>query len=138
MRNIYLGCIVLLLILITSLNSNAQNIATANISWSADRIFNATNGQWIDQATSIVTFGNSRIEWKNTNGSVRSRFQVVELIGEWNNVNEDGLAQYEVTDGTYSGTVTIRKQGAEIKVLISLGTTEPTLEELTIISKQTL
>jgi hypothetical protein len=116
MKNIYLGCIALLLITITSIEINAQNIAAANISWDADRIFNVTIGQWIEQTTSIVTYGNSRIKWKNSNGSMRSCFQVGELIGEWNNVNDDGFAQYENTDGTHNCTVTIRKQGTEAKV----------------------
>jgi hypothetical protein len=136
MRNIFITIFVFFSS--AALPALAQNISTATIQWNADRVFNATTGQWSEQATALVTYGASRIEWKNSNGSIRSRFQVIELIGEWSNVNEDGFTQYEITDGTHSGTITIRKEGAETKVLISLGATEPTLEELTISSKQTL
>jgi hypothetical protein len=136
MKTIYLSFFVLASF--ASLPCKAQSINTATIQWDAERIFNATTGQWTEQSTSLVTRGTGGIEWKNSNGSIRSRFQVVELVGEWNNVNEDGFAQYEVTDGTHSGTITIRKEGTETKILISLGAAEPTLEELTITSKHTL
>ncbi len=136
MRNIFI--VSFTLALLAGISSQAQNIHTATIQWNADRIFNATSGQWSEQATALVTYGTSRIEWKNSNGSIRSRFQVIELVGEWGNTAEDGFVQYEITDGTNSGTVTIRKEAGETKVLISIGTAEPTLEELTITSKQTL
>jgi len=136
MRNIFIASFTLALL--AALSGQAQNIHTATIQWNADRIFNATSGQWSEQATALVTYGTGRIEWKNSNGSIRSRFQVIELVGEWDNIAEDGFVQYEITDGTNSGTVTIRKEAGETKVLISIGTAEPTLEELTVTSKQTL
>jgi hypothetical protein len=138
MKNIYLGCIVLVLVISSNVKSVAQNIASTTIAWNAERVFNATTGQWMEQATSIVTYGNSRIEWKNSNGSIRSRFQVIELIGEWSNIGSEGHVQYEITDGANSGTITVRKEGGEIKVLISIGSSTPTLEELTIVSTQIL
>ncbi len=138
MKAIYTTLFIFMTLACCSLSCLGQNVSVNNIQWNSERIFNATSGQWSDISTSITTYGSSRVEWKNSNGSIRNRFQVVELIGEWSNVNVDGFVQYEITDGAHSGTVTIRKEGSEVKILISIGTTDPTLEELTITSKQAL
>lgn len=115
-----------------------QDIATATIQWNADRILNSVTNQWVEDATAIVSYGSRRIEWTNGNGSIRTRFQVIERIGEWTDVSDEGHVQYEVTDGKYSGTITINKERGETKIIIAIASEPPATEELIITSRQVL
>jgi hypothetical protein len=136
MKKIFLTLFILFFLIASY--SKAQSVRTATLRWNAERIFDATQGQWSEQATYIVTHGSNRIEWFNNDGSLRNIFQVSDLIGEWSNIGAEGYVQYEVSNGKYSGTITIRKEGMETKILISVDSESPTLLEITIVNTQVL
>lgn len=130
---------ILLLVLLSTPATLAwsQDIATATIQWNSASTFNATAGSSTEEVTSLTTHQTS-LEWKNADGSMRKSFQIIERIGDWNNVGSEGQVQYEVTDGQYSGTVSIRKSASETKILIVIASDEPTTRELVITGYQVL
>jgi hypothetical protein len=125
--------------------SKAQNIKTATIQWSSIKTIDVSVGDISDEATTLVSYGTTKLEWKNDNGSVRKTFQVIEVIGDWTNVSSNGSMLYEVSDGSNTGTITFRKDSSGTKVLIvivngtSTGPSDPAqATELTIQSSQAL
>jgi hypothetical protein len=117
--------------------SKAQNVTTATIAWTSNQTTDIKLGDSKDETTVLTTYGSDRIEWKNQNGSLRKSFRVLEIIGEWINVENDGSIQFKVTDMTNAGTITIRKEGGITKIIISLATDASQVTELTIQSSQT-
>lgn len=115
----------------------SQDIATATIQWNSASTFNATTGSTTEEVTSLTTRETS-LQWKNADGSMRKSFQIIERIGDWNDVDSEGRVQYEVTDGQYSGTVSIRKSASETKILIVIASDEPSTRELIITGHQVL
>jgi hypothetical protein len=118
--------------------AKAQNVKTATIQWNSQSTMDPGTGHQTEEPTSFVTHGTSRIEWKESNGNSRKNFQIVETIGEWTNASQQGWLQYEITDGTSSGTISIRKNESETKVFISLASDPPLSYVLTIAGLQTL
>lgn len=120
-----------------SMLCNAQNIATSTIKWNAGKPLDLSPGQ-IETATSITSNGASSLVWKNEDSTIRKTFQITEMIGEWSNISNDGGMRYAVTDGQFSGTISIRKQGDEITILIAITSDTPETIELSIRSVQLL
>src|SRR5690349_8448698 len=83
--------------------SRSQDISTSNIEWSSISTFNASEGEWVEEQTSLTTYSLQRVVWRNSNGSTRKTFQIVEVMGTWTNISNDGKIQYEVTEGNYNG-----------------------------------
>jgi hypothetical protein len=130
---------ILLLILLnaTTMLAWSQDIATATIKWNSESTFDAGSGNRTVENTSVTTRQNT-VEWRNDDGSMRKSFQIIERIGEWNNISGDGQVQYEVTDGQYSGTISVRKNGSETKILMVIASGESGTTELIIAGYQTL
>ncbi len=116
----------------------SQNVTTSTVKWNATQTFNVSLGTWTEEVTSITSNGSSSLVWKNQDGSIRKTFQIIEMIGEWGNVNMDGGVQYEITDGQFSGSISIRRQGNDTKILIAMASETPDTKELTIQSLQLL
>lgn len=117
--------ITMLLTLILSTVIKAQNVATAVIAWNSQSTLEANEGQQTEEATSFVTHGTTSMEWKEANGNTRKNFQIIQAIGEWIDASQPGWLQYEVTDGTASGTISIKKNATETKVFIVLVSEPP-------------
>lgn len=128
----------LALVFSATMLSTAQSITTSTIKWSSTQTFNVSLGDWTEEVTSLISNASTSLVWKNQDGTIRKSFQVIEVIGEWSNVNTDGRVQYEVTDGQFSGTISIRKQGTDTKILIAMASDTPETKELTIQSLQLL
>jgi hypothetical protein len=130
--------LVITLVFITIITSivGAQNIKTSTIQWNSQSTLEAGSGQQMEEVTSFVTVGTTRMEWKEANGNNRKNFQVIEAIGDWTDVNQHGWIQYEVTDGTSSGTISIRKNETETKIFITMASEPPLSYVLTINNHQ--
>ena len=132
--------IIFLLILTSGISapSFCQNITTSSVKWNSTQTFNVSLGDWTEEITSITSNASTNLVWKNQDGTVRKTFQIIEMIGEWDNVNMDGGMQYEITDGQFSGSISIRRQGTDIKILIAMASETPNTKQLTIQSLQLL
>ena len=91
-----------------------------------------------DEATTLTNYGTNRFEWKNADGSIRKIFQIIEVVGDWSNAASAGSLTFEVTDGTNSGTITIRKDDQSTRALMVIVTDPPQVTELTLQSSQVL
>ncbi|HTJ53420.1 MAG TPA: hypothetical protein VL443_28390 [Cyclobacteriaceae bacterium] len=120
------------------LSAKAQNVKTSTIQWSSTKTMDINKGDSNDEATTLTNFGTTRFEWKNQDGSMRKNFQIIEVVGDWTNAASAGSLTFEVTDGTNSGTITIRKDDQNTKVLMVIVTDPPQVTELTIQSSQAL
>ncbi|HTJ52108.1 MAG TPA: hypothetical protein VL443_21750 [Cyclobacteriaceae bacterium] len=116
----------------------SQNVKTSTIQWSSVKTMDINKGDSNDEATTLTNYGTTRFEWKNQDGSMRKNFQIIEVVGDWTNAASDGSLTFEVTDGTNSGTITIRKDDQNTKVLMVIVTDPPQVTELTIQSLQAL
>lgn len=131
--------IIMLLIFITiSTIGHAQDVKTSAIKWNSQSTIEANDGKQTEEVTSFICYGTTRMEWKAPNGSNRKNFQIVEAIGEWTDVNQTGRIQYEVTDGTSSGTISIKKNQNETKIFIALASEPPMSYVLTVSGHQVL
>jgi len=120
------------------LNAKAQNVKTSTIQWSSTKTMDINKGDSNDEATTLTNYGTTRFEWKNSDGSMRKTFQIIEVVGDWTNAASNGSLTFEVTDGTNSGTITIRKDGDNTRALMVIVTDPPQVTELTIQSSQAL
>lgn len=128
----------LLLTIILLPFAKAQNVTTNNIKWNSQSTLEANEGQQTEEATSFITHGTTNMEWKEANGTIRKNFQVIQIIGQWTDASQPGWMQYEVTDGTASGTISIKKNATETKVFIALVSEPPQSYVLTINGYQVL
>jgi hypothetical protein len=144
MKQFILSAVIIILGL---MNGYAQNIKTSTIKWTSSATFTVNEGYLADETTYLTSFGSSSLEWRNEDGNLLKSFQIVEVIGDWSNPGTNGSLQYEIKDGTNSGTVTIRKtaDGTKILFVIVSGSSSngpasdpPQTIELTIQSFQTL
>lgn len=133
------------LLLLTLLNCVAvvaytQNILTSTTKWNSDQTLNVSTGALAADVTSLTISSSTSMVWKNQDGSIRKNFQIIESIGEWTNISNDGKIQYEVTDGQMSGTISIRRVGGTSKILILMVTQNqpPEGKELQIENTETL
>jgi len=91
-----------------------------------------------DETTTLTNYNTTHFEWKNEDGSLRKTFQIIEVVGDWTNAASPGSLTFEVTDGTNSGTITIRKDDQNTRALMVIVTDPPQVTELTLQSSQVL
>src|SRR5689334_21357276 len=116
----------------------AQDIITSTIKWNSTTTYNASYNNSTEEVTSLTSTASTNLIWKNEDGTIRKAFQIIEVIGEWSNVKTDGRIQYEVTDGQFSGTISIQKQDGNTKILIAMAYDTPDTKELMIQGLQLL
>jgi hypothetical protein len=131
-------CTTLLVISLFASTVHAQDARSSTIQWKTQNTLEPGSGSQKEEVTTFITHSTSRIEWKDADGSVTKSFQVVDTIGEWSDINREGWLQYEVTDGSYSGSVSIRKNDSETKIFISMASEPPLAYVLTVNSFQVL
>ncbi|HEY8935921.1 MAG TPA: hypothetical protein VIM65_11900 [Cyclobacteriaceae bacterium] len=130
--------ITILFLTFLCLGLKAQNVKTSTIQWSSIRTIDGSKGENKDEVTTLTNFSTTRFEWTNEDGSLRKTYQIIEVVGNWTNAATPGSLTFEVTDGTSSGTITIRKDDNQnTNVLMVIGT-DPQITELTIQSLQAL
>ena len=125
--------IILAVVILTGsmLQAQAQmNMSSLETTWTSSKTFDANNGIWSEETTSLTLHGRERMVWKNANGSIRKTFLVNEIRGEWSSLETEGSVQYEITEGNTNGTITIQKNAQGTKALIVIASQEPQSYEL--------
>jgi len=130
--------VTLMIVAISAIAGNAQDITSATMRWNSNRFFDGTAGVWHEEATYVVIQGKTRIQWFNANGSLRKSIQVAEVIGEWADAATPGLLQYEGTELQGSCSITVQKNAQETKVLLVFGSSSPQVYELLVTGNQVL
>lgn len=106
------------LVCLMGINASGQDIASSKLKWASNKTVDLLTGTSIDELNTVLTDGGGSLVWKNYDGTIRKRFQVIERIGEWTNINEDGKVQYEVTDGRISATISISRVADNVRIAI--------------------
>lgn len=112
--------------------SHAQSAQTFTTQWISVQTLDVNAGTWVEGVTTLILYGNDRLEWKNQDGSIRKTFLINESIGSWASIGTAGRVQYEITEGNNNGTVTLIKTTQSTKALIVIASETPQLFELTI------
>jgi hypothetical protein len=118
--------------------AQAQNVKTTKLQWNVSTIFNAALGQTLEEQQQFITEGDT-LKWKNSTGELIHAYGVLEILGNWTNVNQMGSIVYKITAGEQRGTIEISKQidTYRIRIAITDGDSQQAFE-LTAQSFQTL
>jgi len=112
--------IFIIALLTLSLSVNAQDITQHTISWSVSKIQNMMEGEFSEEQATLITYGRTKVELKGYDGTIRWTLDVVEVIGNWGNVNAEGSITYEVKGDSVNGTLTFTKVLDETKAQLLL------------------
>jgi hypothetical protein len=106
-----------------SLTSHAQ-VTASTLKWSSVSTLYTSTGESSSEDTYLITHpvpGPRKIVWYESSGAVRKTFQIIDVIGEWNNTASEGAIFYEVSDMQFSGTISISRKDGQTKVDIVMG-----------------
>jgi hypothetical protein len=135
MRILLSLCICLLL----CITSYSQNIKTSTIAWGSAQSFNISTGENKMESQTITTTATTSVVWKKADNT-QLTFTVSEVLGQWNDIKQNGEITYEVTSEQVRGTITFLKtsSGHKIRLLLITGEAEPSINELIISEWKTL
>jgi hypothetical protein len=128
----YKELLIIAVILILPTVALSQERNSSSITWTSVNTFFVEQGSATEERTSLTCIGGERIEWRNSDGSIRKAFQVIETIGDWISIGNEGSIQYEIVDGNTNGSITIQKNAQGTKALIILVSNETQSYELTL------
>jgi hypothetical protein len=123
---------IIFLLLLIGISTNAQDILSNKISWNSNNTVNLTTNSAVQELTTFISNKTVSFVWENETGTIRKNYRIIEAIGEWPDITEDGRIQYEVTDGHFSGTIYFSKQSNVTKIKIAMKSSPPETAELTI------
>lgn len=120
---------------------HAQNITTENLSWYISSIDDVNNGERVtSENDKLITYGSTRIEWYNADGSIKHNYVIDNVSGSWENVTNNGSIVYQFKDGDQLGTITFERVKNEtmVRVLVGKDDMQPEIYEIKIIKITTL
>jgi len=128
------------ILLVLSASLYAQNVTSETIRWHVARVQEVNAGKVTEDADQVVSYGATKIEWKNTAGVVKRTFTISETNGSWTNVQNNGSILYEVSEGERLGTIKIFRTASELTVRITLlkDDEDPDFYEMSIAGFETL
>jgi hypothetical protein len=133
MRYIY----ALLLVNALWMTCHAQDISTQTIRWASGQSFNTSQGEVIDEATTLTSYAD-RLEWRNANGTVRKIYHVSALVQEWSNVGVPGRAVYKISDEDNGGVAIFERTSTGIRIMLTIARDEPESFEILVSNYQVL
>ena len=113
---------------------SAQNINTANLSWSIKRTDYVGTGQFDESGGTLISYGNTSVEWWDVQGALRKSFTIRETNGAWNNVAASGSILYEAESEGRPCTVTFLRDGSSLRatIIILPDNEQPIIYEFTL------
>jgi hypothetical protein len=120
-------------LVVLTLSVQAQDIKTSSIAWNSTNVFNPVTGELSQGQNTVVSNSATSVEWQKPDGTT-IQFNVVEVVGQWTNVNNNGQIIYEVSNADTNGNITFTKTSAvtRIRLLLIKGEDEPVVSELSI------
>lgn len=113
------------------ISARAQNIRTSTISWHITQAFDINTGTTTDVADTMISTTTSQLAWKKADGS-SILFTVSEVIGQWDDVAQNGEIVYEAGNGNLRGTVTFVRSGGSVRIRLIMTGDVPSFYELTV------
>lgn len=110
----------------------SQERSTSSITWTSTNTFSVEEGNSVSENTTLMCIGGDHIEWRNADGTIRKSFQVIETIGDWYSIGDEGRIQYEIVDGNTNGSISIQKNMQGTKALLVLVSNDTQSYELTL------
>lgn len=110
----------------------AQSITSATLTWRADACLDVNTGMSSATFDQLVSYGNARIEWRSIQGDLKRTFTILEVNGQWDNVNHAGSILYEVENGGRRGTVQFSRTGGAVTIHVVLLKDEGNAEQYTL------
>jgi hypothetical protein len=124
--------VIIFVVFMPSIPAFSQERSLSSIAWTSNRTFQVEQGSSVEENTSLICIGGERFEWKNSDGSIRRTFQIIETRGDWMSIGNEGSVQYEIIDGNTNGSITIQRNAQGTKALIVLVSNETQSYELTL------
>ncbi|MCD9017902.1 hypothetical protein [Parachryseolinea silvisoli] len=127
----------LLLVATLGITCAAQDIATHTIRWSSDRAFDTSQGEAIEEATTLISYAD-RLEWRNADGTVRKVYTVISVVQGWDNVSLPGKARYRITAEGFGGVAVFERTTAGIRITLTVAKEAPESFEILVSNYQAL
>src|SRR5690606_32127135 len=110
----------LLSVMLLSFAGQAQNAATTAIQWNVTDVFNMSANMYDGQGDKLILFPGDRIEWQDANGNLKFRFPIASVIGDWENINENGLIHFNFQFSGQPGELIVQRRAGTLSAEIHL------------------
>lgn len=99
--------------------NSLSSISAKKIRWNGKSVFYSAEGHRSDEKTHVIINGN-KIEWRNSDGSMRKIFSVVQVRGDGLDQSNKISIQYSIKHESVAGSVVIKNKGTRYSILIIL------------------
>jgi hypothetical protein len=115
--------LILFLLLLNGVIGVAQDISTSTIKWNSPGFTDLNSNTDVTSNCQFITEGDRKIKWIQDNGKFVVDWKVNKSSGTWSDVNQTGAISLSFTDDKVNGELTIKKDGTEwiINLTISGG-----------------
>jgi hypothetical protein len=110
----------------------AQNIATTPLAWKVDACLDVNTGTSGTAYDQVLSYSNTRIEWRSIQGDLKHTFTILEVNGQWSNVTQNGTTLYEVESNGRRGTVQFSRTAGAVFIHVLLLKDEGNAEQFTL------
>lgn len=141
MKDLMKNIVFIFVLMMASVSLYAQDMTTQTIRWHVGKTQAVSAGHVSEDEDQIVSYGTTKIEWRNASGLMKKTFTISETNGSWTNVQNDGSILYEINVGEQLGTVRFFRTASELTIRVTLlkgDDTDPDLYEFSITSLETL
>lgn len=94
----------------------AQSITSDSIIWHVNSIFEINTGSITQVDETIVTYGDEQFVWLNRNGEIKKHFEITEIVGVWEDVNQPGSIVIRIAEGNVTGNLMIQRDAIKISI----------------------
>ncbi|GAB1445217.1 hypothetical protein MASR2M41_08860 [Flammeovirgaceae bacterium] len=109
-RCLYIGSGLILSAILGLCNlGQAQSITSDSIIWHVNSIFEMSTESTTQLKETIVTYGHDQLVSLNENGEVKKHFDITEVVGIWEDVNQPGSIVIRIAEGDLTGNLMIQK-----------------------------
>jgi hypothetical protein len=124
--------IAVLILTLAATGLHAQNIATTTLSWKADACLDVNTGVVSTIYDQVLSYSNTRIEWRTIQGDLKRTFTILEVNGQWSNAAQNGAILYEVESDGRRGTVKFSRTAGATSIHVLLLRDDGNAEQFTL------
>jgi hypothetical protein len=106
-----------------SMSVQAQDIATSNLKWTANRSIDLHSSTNFNVVSNIITLSNVAIEFER--GGSTMHFDVTGVEGTWTNVQETGSILFHVGFQNAQGKIVIERVDGDVMITIDMTESTP-------------
>ena len=130
----------LLFLLTAASPAIGQNVRTTDLTWTVDRVTDLKTGAANDYEAAFRVYGTTHVEWRQRNGQMTTRYEIKDVIGEWDNVQRNGSITYQLERNGHTLKMTMEKNSSGIFITLDLGSAGDSLwvQKFHVVSVQTI